>query len=149
MILRPYKPHRDSVQRTRDATTAIKGILKLNISERLKRKLVSKAIWYATECDGKYNLRYVSEGAKTLTKKRQRRHEHVWTRNGLIAALLKNPRRAAEIMQSATACLVTRKEHNRLAAVAKKRPSAEGWDRYRFAKIAVFDRAAKRKKRVA
>lgn len=148
MTLKSYKPRSGSKRRVDDAATAVAAILKLGISDHLKKKLLSRAIWYATECDGKYNLRYASEGAVNLTDKSQRQHEHVSPRKSLVTRMLKEPRKAKAVLRSATACFITRKEHEKLAKVSRDHPLAEGWDRYRLAGIVVWDRGVAPSKRI-
>lgn len=55
--------------------------------------------------------------------------------------MIAEPERIAEILDSATACLVTEEEHRRLNVLP---PDTEGWDRYRAAGITVIDMATGR-----
>jgi hypothetical protein len=50
--------------------------------------------------------------------------------------MLANPDRVGAILASATACLVTVSEHDRLT---QHDSNAEGWDRYRLAGVDVYD----------
>ncbi len=59
------------------------------------RRILSQAIWFATEADGKYLTRYRSRGAREAQASRSvqdLRHEHVIMRKALIDAMLAEPR---------------------------------------------------------
>ncbi|MFW5696714.1 MAG: hypothetical protein ACOCXR_02900 [Phototrophicaceae bacterium] len=114
-----------------------------------KRQLLTVCIWKVTEANGKYNVRYWSEGIynlvqehgsiRAVTKLRplSLRHEHVNPRKQLIDAMLANPDDVERILgQEAFACLVTKDEHRRLSN------DAIGFERYRQANIRVWDTAS-------
>ena len=103
-----------------------------------RRKTLSLALWFATEADGKYKLRFRSAEARELgpSDRRQLRHEHVQTRKQLIDEIVAEPSRAREIVLSALACVVTDNEHQRLTAVSE---DIQGWDRYIVAGVDVYD----------
>ena len=65
-------------------------------------------------------------------------HEHVVERRWLRSALAARPDMADEILGLAIGCLVTKLEHERLAAVDA---SLFGWERYRAAGVEVLDAA--------
>jgi hypothetical protein len=106
-----------------------------------RREVLSLALWFATEADGKYRLRYRSVKAQQLSREDRRllRHDHVVTRKQLIEAMIKDPERTEEIVRGAFACVVTDEEHRRLTALGE---THQGWDRYIAAGIDVFDEQA-------
>jgi hypothetical protein len=107
--------------------------------EPQRRRILSQAIWFVTEADGKYLTRYRSRGAREAQASgsvQDLRHDHVITRKALIDAMLAEPRHADEILRGAIACIVTVEEHARLTALG---PHSAGWERYRAASIDVFD----------
>jgi len=120
------------------ATKAIQAILQLDVLERHKDELLSLMIWKITEAEGKYRLRYCTEGAlRDPSAKKQ--HEHVYSRSWLIGQLKANPDRVQEVLQHAFGCVITVPEHQRLNRAPK---DLIGWDRYRATGVRVFDRQA-------
>lgn len=116
-----------------------------NLYDALRRKLLDAALWAYTENAGvsphpKYNLRFVSAGAKDLDRAASLNHEHVWPRKVLKEKLLAgrpwDHRELSEFLRRhAVACTVTTTEH---AALGDSR--GEGWARYVSAGILVWDR---------
>lgn len=137
---RPYRPlpeaeaRRASAIRIAELVVAADGLIDTH-----RKQLLSIAIWKVTEADRKYNLRYRSKAVLALPPGATRGdviHEHVFPRSVLIAAMLAEPNRVAEILTGALACLVTKEEHARLARASK---TADGWKRYRATGIDVVD----------
>ena len=64
------------------------------------------------------------------------RHDHVQTRASLIAQMMERPAEVDEILAAAVACLVTTTEHS---ALRRYDGTAAGWDRYRLARVDVYD----------
>jgi hypothetical protein len=96
-------------------------------------ELLSVAIWMFTEARGKYQTRYTTPAA--LEPRAEGRHEHVIPRKTIRHALLQHPDRVEHIMRLATACIVTREEHQLLNG------THFGWSRYKEAGLTVIDRA--------
>lgn len=126
-----YKKHPSREYRIESSICAIRAILPLDILEAHKRELLSVCIWKITEADGKWNVRFRSE--KALTESPNLRHEHVFERKELIDRLL-SEESIESVIRDAKACIVTQEEH-----IALSKQSGSGWDRYRGAKIKVFD----------
>jgi hypothetical protein len=104
-----------------------------------RRRILSQAIWFVSEADGKYLTRYRSRGAREAQASgsvQDLRHDHVITRKALIDGMLAEPRHAEKILRGAIACVVTVEEHARLTAL---RPEPSGWERYLAASVDVFD----------
>lgn len=135
-----WKPHKDSEARKQSALFIAEALLSAreNIYKSHLRELLSIAVWKHTESDGKYTTRYRSLGAINSPGEKLN-HEHVVTRKSLVDALLNEPDRFAEILESATACTVLEEEHRRIMQVEKEDKNLRGWDRYRAAKIPVYD----------
>lgn len=101
-----------------------------------RRKLLSQAIWWYTECDGKFTARYrttvvVADEVVPV------RHEHVVQRKGQIDRMLADPATVGEVMASSLACIVSVGEHEAL----KPYDHLDGWARYAAAGISVLDMA--------
>jgi hypothetical protein len=139
--MRSYAARADAEARRRSAVEMAKAVLAAELVPEHRREALSIAIWKFTEADGKYNCRFRSEGALGAADPKQLQHEHVVTRRSLIARLIADPDRAADIMGEALGCIVTRDEHKGLGAAAA---AAEGWARYRLAGVRVFDGAENR-----
>mgnify|MGYP006865058110 CR=1 FL=1 len=130
-----YKPHKDRIARLASAKKAIAAISKLDLYPAHKKELLSVCIWKITEADGKFNLRYWSEGALSASKS-ELRHEHVYERKELIERLMRGEN-VDVISALAIACVVTRAEHSRLSALPESVQT--GWERYREAGVRVYD----------
>jgi len=134
MELPAYKKHKDHDEIIRSAYTAVKAILSLELYPAHKRELLDICIWKISEVDGKYKTRYRSIGALQEMDVRNLRHEHVEERKELIYRLIEDPDNYESILNDIVACIVTKEEHEQLHRQNKK-----GWDRYKAAKIKVFD----------
>jgi len=101
-----------------------------------QRKLLSQAIWWYTECDGKFTTRFRTAaviGAEVVNV----RHEHVVQRKGQIDRMLAHPERVEEVMASSVACVVSTAEHQQLEPFN----DLDGWPRYLAAGLTVLDMA--------
>ena len=132
-----YERPADADERIQSAITVIEALLPLKIQPRMKQKFLSNCLWQITQAEGKskYDIRYRSE-ASIGAPPRKLRHDHVTPRKVMVDALLKNSGEARSIAADARGCVVTTKEHEKLADVD---PSIDGWERYRVAGIAVRD----------
>ncbi len=130
-----YCPDERRQDRIRSASIAIEAIRSLSIEIEHKRELLSICLWKITEADGKWNLRYRSEGAQYLSGNEGLRHEHVFTRKHLIDRLLSGEG-LESVLADAIACVVTATEAKVLDRVSDE---FQGWDRYRKAGIRVLD----------
>lgn len=128
------------------AVNLARAIIATDALLKHKRELLTACIWKVTEADGKYNVRYWSEGvhqlvqvhgtilAVTRLRPLPLRHEHVNPRRQLVNAMLENPADIERILRDeAIACLVTVDEHPRL------NNALQGFDRYQQAGIRVWD----------
>ena len=122
------------------AMQAIKHILAMkNVIDKHKKELLSDMIWKISEVNGKWNVRYYSEG--TLKDDNVSiYHEHVVSRKELIVRLFSNPEKYKEILNNVTACIVTKVEHD----ILEKQKNLSGWDRYKSARVKVYDRKQKK-----
>jgi hypothetical protein len=134
-----FKPHPQSEERKRSATTLIKLLLAEKKPEVLVdhyRELLNVLLWKITEADSKYKTRFQSQGALECSDKTKLRHEHVFQRAKMIAALEKAaPHEVDDILKVAVGCTVTVGEHARLS----KFDDEYGWGRYRKARVIVID----------
>ena len=118
-------------------TDAIKKVWKLNIEDNIKEEIFNTLIWKFGEApNGKYKLRYRSNGSLAITDKKLLHHEHVILRKEIKKKLIeaKNEEEVSEIVGNIETCVVTRKEHEKL-----HKTKSRGWDRYKDADIKVFD----------
>jgi hypothetical protein len=127
-----YTPHKERDKRISSAVTAIIAILPLDLYSPHKKELLSTCIWKITEADGKFKVRYWSEGA-LIAPAKNLRHEHVFERKELIERLMSGES-VASVISDAIACIVTKDEHDLLSASAQS-----GWNRYHDCQIGVFD----------
>jgi len=142
----PYVPggsveeRRSSALQLVSQTLAMSGVILVH-----QREMLSIGLWKWTEAAGvspnpKYNIRFVSDGARDFGTKVKIQHEHVWTRKWIIDRLLARPGWSETdltgfLEQYGVACVVTESEHARLGAVKE-----QGWARYVAAGIGVWDR---------
>ena len=111
---------------------AINAMLPLDLYLPHKKELLSTCIWKITEADGKWKVRYWSEGALSVSPK-DLRHEHVYERKELVSRLLSGEN-VDSVVKNAIACLVTKDEH-----IALNSSAGSGWRRYQDCGIRVFD----------
>jgi hypothetical protein len=135
-----FKPHPESEARKRSAVTLIKYLLAIKKPEVLqthRRQLLTVLLWKITEAESsKWKTRFQSEGARRRGKAKLR-HDHVFQRSKMIAALEKATLHEVDvILKKAIACTVTIKEHARLSEFDTE---YDGWARYRKAGIKVID----------
>ena len=100
-----------------------------------QRELLSIACWKASELDGKWNTRFRSAAVVEGSLGTPVHHEHAVTRRSLVGAMLAHPEECEVLLatSSETACIVTRKEHDRM------HDDHFGWRRYIEAEIEVVD----------
>jgi hypothetical protein len=96
-------------------------------------------LWKLTEAEGgKYGTRFKSSGAAGCEDKKKLRHDHVFQRKRMVAALMKAaPDEVDKILETAVGCIVTVEEHDLLSSKFDKK--CDGWERYRRAGIIVID----------
>lgn len=117
-------------------TKAVEKIWGLKINRDIKKRLMDELIWKIGEApNGKYKVRYRSEGAMNIKDVKKLHHEHVISRKRLKEELVdaKNLKEVNRIINKIETCIVTRKEHKKLDN------KIEGWKRYRDAGVKVFD----------
>lgn len=102
-----------------------------------KRGVINGMLWSITQARGKYMTRFRSVGARGVKKGLQ--HDHVVPRKHIISAIMREPRRARELLSTAVACVVTIEEHRRLEKATRRDPSLTSWNRYEAAGVAVID----------
>lgn len=121
------------------AITLTEATLALNILEQHKRDVINVMLWKITEARGKYTTRFRSTGAINAPKGTKLQHEHVTTRQSIIDAIMREPSRARELLNTAIGCTVTKDEHYRLTRISREQPTLQGWERYKAAGITVID----------
>jgi hypothetical protein len=137
-----FRPHPQSEARKRSAVTLIKYLLAEKKPEVLSihyRELLKILLWKITEAESfhKHETRFQSQQALKCGDKAKLRHDHVYQRAKMSAALEKAaPHKVDVILKKACGCTVTTKEHDRLSRFDRE---YDGWDRYRRARIVVID----------
>lgn len=121
------------------AITLVEATLALNILEAHKRDVINGMLWSITQARGKYKTRFRSTAAINASAGTKLQHDHVITRKALLDAIMSEPTRARELLTTATACVVTKEEHQRLTRITREQPTLQGWDRYEHAGITVVD----------
>jgi hypothetical protein len=136
---RPWQPPKDEEKVKRSCVAIAEfAVSSPELTPVHRRNLLNTALWWITELGGKYTTRYRSRGVLELGagQQSQLRHEHVLTRQALVANMLAEPERVQELLMSAVGCVVTREEH---AVLTQFDRTHEGWERYLAAGIDVMD----------
>ena len=130
-----WKPHPDRDARMASAVDLARwAVTAEHLLPTHQRKLLSQAIWWYTECDGKFTTRHRT-AAVVGDEIVNVRHEHVVQRKGQIDRMLAHPDQVYEIMASSLACIVSTAEHDLL----KPFDHLDGWPRYAAAGLEVLD----------
>jgi len=108
------------------------------LTDSHRREVLSLAVWFFTEADGKWNTRFRSAAAVGASPNLLN-HEHVVPRRSIVDRLLAEPNRCADTLRTAVACCVLRDEHRQLTALGRTDPTLTGWERYAAARIDVID----------
>lgn len=135
-------------QSREEVLTSTIALAKLLVENRPKdtlevhlKELLNVLIWKASQAEGKYTCRFVSEGFRKNPQETNIEHEHVLQRKKLIKEMLENPDQIDTKIRSVIGCVVLKKEHEKLTKVSKSHPHLDGWERYREAGIRVYDTA--------
>jgi hypothetical protein len=148
-IQQPFEPHKSAQQRLNSAEEAIKAIVLMDLDDsKIKIDILRRLLYGWTQAipKNRHATKFRSIGALGRAHEPGNFiHEHVFTRKTIANALLKkeNQNKTREILDLAIACTVTIEEDRALRA-EEKRAKAEkrslvGWQRYKEAKIRVFD----------
>lgn len=130
-----WKPHPEREARMASAVALARwAVTAEHLLLAHQRRLLSQAIWWCTECDGKFTTRYRT-AAVVGDEIVNVRHEHVVQRKGQIDGMLAHPEQVDEIMASSLACIVSTAEHDLL----KPFDHLDGWTRYTAAGLTVID----------
>jgi hypothetical protein len=135
-----FERHPDSDKRRNGAIILIKYLLAIKHPDVLpvhSTELLSALLWKVTEAEShKYKTRFQTKGAIDCSDKTQLRHEHVFQRGKMIAALeIAAPHEVDDILKNAVGCTVTKEEHFLLMRFDDE----YGWERYRKAGLVVID----------
>jgi hypothetical protein len=140
-----FRRREDAERRFRSILAAVKAIREMPeiVLEPHKKRMLKSCLWQLTQSEGwgKYNLRFATIAAEKLFragKRKELRHEHVYTCKRMIKDLLNaSSDQIEEILKKACGCLVTNEEHQRLCTFDAE---SDGWERYKRARIEVYDR---------
>lgn len=138
-MLPGYVPHPEREVRIRSAVSAIEALLPVDLYARHKQELISLCLCKITEADGKWNTRYRTQAASWEASPSNLRHEHVFSRRGLVERLVESPTHLDGILRSVIGCVVTTKEHALLKVFSHKHPDLDGWSRFEKAGVKVLD----------
>ena len=137
-----FKPHPKSEARKRSAVTLIKCLLAEKNNPAVLsahcQELLDVLLWKITEAESsKYKTRFQSQGTLRRRNEVKLRHDHVFERSKMIAALEKAASHEVDgILKNAIGCTVTVEEHARLSKFDK---AYDGWTRYQKAKVKVIN----------
>jgi hypothetical protein len=145
-LLTPYAASVKSVAKIQSARALVRlALINADLYPSHRRKIISDAIWYVTEADGKWKTRFKSKQVLYLAKNEpgslvRINHEHVFTRKALVDEILRrgnellgDPSQLDDLLGTAVGCIVTKFEHDSLAP-------GFGWARY-AGKVEVYDTA--------
>ena len=146
-IVRKFEEHPDAKARLDRAKRAITSILNLNDNDihlQFKKDILRRLLyaWTRAELKKPHATLYQSEDAcRQKHKPGILIHEHVTHRWKIVDELINNPDKDKidGILKSCLACTVTRSDDIKLRKAEKNRKNLEGWDRYKAAKITVYN----------
>jgi hypothetical protein len=124
-----------TARRLGDIRILLESLRRLEISLPVKKRLLVIGIWEVALATGNFYARHRSEGVIRLVGAKIQR-DHIFQKRTLVEQLLGPTPDFDEILQRARCCIVTDVEHQRLHQV---NGGLDGWDRYRAAKISVYD----------
>lgn len=134
-LKRPYKRNSETQSQMKSIAEVLRVVLNNSeISIKHKKEVIKIMLWNVSQIDGKYSVRYRSEGVLSDEDEKVQ-HEHVITRKETTRLLLENPQGILEILEQVLACVVTESEHKKLSAIK----DVSGWERYKQAGIKVYD----------
>jgi hypothetical protein len=118
-----------------DIRLLLDTVRQVKIAVPLKKRMLVHVIWEVAKATGNFYGRYRSEGVIERGGDPIQR-DHIYKKSTLVEELLSPSPDLDRVMGRALCCIVTKKEHDRLHDIDKKR---DGWDRYRAAGIVVYD----------
>ena len=143
-LLKQYAPRKEAVEIIASAKSLIEVALRSNhLLSRHRRKLISEALWWITEADGKHSTRFRTKEVYDLAMSSgsdevKIQHEHVRPRSEVAKELLADaetylaePDKLEKLIEQTVGCIVTQKQHHSL------KKGAKGWKRYQD--IVVYD----------
>lgn len=130
-----YVESSDLVQRLADIKLLIDSIRQMEIGTPLKKRMLVHAIWEIAKASGNFCSRYRSDRVIQNPGFRIQR-DHIFKKSTLVEELLSPTPDIDRVMEQALCCIVTRDEHERLHGIDV---NFDGWDRYRDARISVYD----------
>jgi len=137
-----YVPCTTLEEDLKDIKILLEAIRKLQISERVKKRMLVHALWQIAMVTGNTQSsffgRFRSEAVIRETGLKIER-DHIYRKENLIRELLGLSPDLDRIVARAHCCVVTKDEHVKLGAVDAE---IDGWERYRAAGITVYDMAA-------
>jgi len=84
----PYLPRPDRNERFASAIKAAEALVNLDLYPQHKRELLNICVWKTTEVDGKFNIRFCTQGALEAGPETKLNHEHVIERKKLVDRML-------------------------------------------------------------
>jgi hypothetical protein len=134
-----YIESQDTVKRLADIKLVLKTTRGLPIGDRLKRTLLSQAIWQVAHATGNFRGRYRSENVIRQSGLEIER-DHIYPKTRLIEQIMSASDNLDDVLdqviQRARCCTVSADEHERLHDFDSE---LDGWNRYEAAGIVVYD----------
>lgn len=131
-----------------DRLTALKKVIvslrDCNLPPDSKKRMLNHAIWEITKALGDFAPEFRSKGVLRGEIGTKIERDHVYKRKQIVAEILAN-KPLRRVLQRIVHCVVTKKEHTQLTRVPN---TVDGWLRYRYARIEVFQFRGKQPIRV-
>ena len=132
-----FTPRKEAVEIIASAKSLVEIALRSNhLLARHRRKLISEALWWISEADGKYSTRFRTQEVYKLATadgndEVKIQHEHVHPRKEVARELISNAQmyladaeKLEKLLGETVGCVVTVSQHRSLKA------GCRGWSRY-------------------
>lgn len=143
-LSKQFEPRKEALEIVASAKSLVEIALRsTHLLARHRRKLISEALWWISEADGKYSTRYRTEEVYKLANgtddgDTKIQHEHVHPRKEVVKQLLSTPEyylanteALEQVLNSTVGCVVTANQHRSL------KKGVSGWLRYKD--VVVYD----------
>jgi len=133
---KPYRQLPDLQQRLSALRETIVFLRDSNLPPDVKRPLLGHALWQITRAHGDLYGEFRSHGFLNQKSDTKVQREHVFRRELLIEAILRDEEPLGTVLDRVIHCSVSKDEHKRLHDIHDKR--LDGWARYVAAEIEVY-----------
>jgi hypothetical protein len=131
----PFAESAATAKELADIRTLLECLRRLQIGQRLKKAISIHAIWQVAVVTGGTYSRFRSDSVIRKAGLPIQR-DHIYKKRILVEQFLASAPDLDAIIERARCCIVTVEEHTRLHKID---PDLDGWDRYKKAKVIVYD----------